>query len=59
MQTEYTFFVSPGGDDRWSGTLPEANADRTAGPLATPAHGAASPRRLEIPSAGKRPAVFT
>ena len=28
-------FVSPGGSDRWSGTLAESNAGRTDGPLAT------------------------
>ena len=32
---EGAFFVAPGGDDSWSGRLPEANADRTDGPLAT------------------------
>lgn len=30
-----TRYVSPDGDDRWSGTLPEPNASRTDGPLAT------------------------
>jgi len=29
------FFVSPGGDDRWSGTLDQPNATRTDGPFAT------------------------
>ena len=29
------FFVSPQGDDRWSGVLPEPNPSRTDGPLAT------------------------
>ena len=29
------FFVSPQGDDRWSGALPEPNPQRTDGPLAT------------------------
>ena len=30
-----TFFVSPQGDDHWSGRLAQANADRSDGPLAT------------------------
>ncbi len=30
-----TFFVSPGGNDNWSGRLAQADADRTDGPLAT------------------------
>ena len=29
------FFVSPGGNDVWSGTLPEPNPDGSDGPLAT------------------------
>ena len=28
------FFVSPGGNDRWSGKLAEPNADSTDGPFA-------------------------
>ena len=28
-------FVSPSGNDKWSGSLAEPNADRTDGPLAT------------------------
>jgi hypothetical protein len=31
----HDLFVSPTGDDRWSGHLPEPNADATDGPLAT------------------------
>lgn len=34
--SKYEFFVSPQGNDRWSGRLAEPNADRTDGPLATP-----------------------
>ncbi|MBN1489858.1 MAG: right-handed parallel beta-helix repeat-containing protein, partial [Phycisphaerae bacterium] len=30
-----TFHVAPDGNDAWTGTLAEANADRTDGPLAT------------------------
>ena len=29
------FYVSPNGKNEWSGTLPEANADKTDGPFAT------------------------
>jgi len=32
-----TYYVSPGGDDAWSGTLPAPNGARTDGPFATPA----------------------
>ena len=27
------FFISPAGNDQWSGTLPEANSGKTDGPL--------------------------
>ena len=37
--------VSTRGNDAWSGTLPEANADGTDGPLATPAAAQALARR--------------
>lgn len=30
-----TIYVAPGGDDRWSGSQPSANQNRTDGPLAT------------------------
>lgn len=30
-----TLYVAPDGDDRWSGTLRQANADKTDGPLKT------------------------
>ncbi|MFC1737720.1 right-handed parallel beta-helix repeat-containing protein [Planctomycetota bacterium] len=32
---EGNFFVSPGGNDSWSGTRPGPNADKTDGPFAT------------------------
>jgi hypothetical protein len=32
------FYVSPAGNDRWSGTLPEANSTKTNGPFATLDH---------------------
>jgi len=31
----HVFYVSPGGDDRWSGTLPSPSSTRTDGPFAT------------------------
>lgn len=34
-QTEADLYVSTEGNDSWSGALPEPNADRTDGPLAT------------------------
>jgi hypothetical protein len=39
-------YVAPGGNDQWSGRLPDANADRTDGPLATLAHAHDELRRL-------------
>ncbi|NQT12464.1 MAG: hypothetical protein HQ582_06940 [Planctomycetes bacterium] len=30
-----TFYVSPHGDDAWSGRLPQASTEKTDGPLAT------------------------
>jgi len=33
--TENDLYVSPSGDDRWSGKLAETDANRTDGPLAT------------------------
>jgi hypothetical protein len=36
--TPRVFFVSPVGDDSWSGTLPSANRNLTDGPFATPEH---------------------
>ena len=30
-----TLFVSPSGNDEWSGSLPAPNAERTDGPLAS------------------------
>src|SRR5215217_187707 len=32
-----TFYVSPGGNDAWSGTAAGPNANKTDGPFATPA----------------------
>ena len=34
---DHRFFVSPDGNDRWSGTLPAPNGTKTDGPFATPA----------------------
>jgi len=36
QRTTVVFFVSPDGNDAWSGALVEPNAARTDGPLATP-----------------------
>ena len=33
-----TYYVSPDGNDQWSGTLPEPNADETDGPFASISH---------------------
>jgi hypothetical protein len=33
---DVTIFVSPHGDDAWSGKIPDPNTDRTDGPVATP-----------------------
>ena len=41
------FFVSPQGDDRWSGTLGEPNAERTDGPFATLARAQRAVRELK------------
>jgi hypothetical protein len=36
LQAETAIYVSPSGNDEWSGTLPEPNASRTNGPLKSP-----------------------
>ena len=41
------FFVSPAGNDRWSGTLPTPNKAGTDGPFATPARARNAVRRLK------------
>src|SRR4051812_41505655 len=49
------FYVAPGGDDAWSGTLPEANAARSDGPFATLERARAALRpRIAGASAGLR-----
>jgi len=35
VSTEADFYVSPDGNDSWSGTIAEPNADKTDGPFAT------------------------
>jgi hypothetical protein len=40
-------YVSPAGNDAWSGRLPEANAAKTDGPLATPARARDAVRALK------------
>jgi len=41
-----TLYVAPNGNDAWTGTLKEANAGRTDGPLATPTGARDAIRRL-------------
>ena len=48
--------VARTGDDRWSGRLSAPNADRTDGPLATPAAARDAVRRVRA-TGGKRAAV--
>ncbi len=42
-----TFYVAPGGNDRWSGRLAQANAEKTDGPLASLAGARDAVRRLK------------
>ena len=49
----HDLFVSTQGNDRWSGRLPEPNADKTDGPFATLVSGT---RRGAGDEAGRRPA---
>ncbi|MFP5514677.1 MAG: right-handed parallel beta-helix repeat-containing protein, partial [Alphaproteobacteria bacterium] len=42
---ETTFYVSPTGNDRWSGRLPQPSADGRDGPFATPARALAAAKR--------------
>ena len=46
-----TYYVSPQGDDRWSGALPEPNATGSDGPFATPAKARDAVRAREDRSA--------
>ena len=41
------FYVSPKGNDKWSGTLPEANQNKTDGPFATLARAKKAVRALK------------
>ena len=41
-------YLSPGGDDRWAGMLPVANAEGSDGPLATPVGARNALRRLRL-----------
>jgi len=50
-------YVSPQGDDRWSGTLPEPNAAKTDGPLATVQHAQQRVRELKKQPDRKGPVV--
>ncbi len=49
------FFVSPQGDDRWSGVLPEPNSSRTDGPLATAERARDAVRQLRAAQQFDRP----
>ncbi|CBS85658.1 right-handed parallel beta-helix repeat-containing protein [Azospirillum lipoferum] len=42
VAAETTFYVSPTGNDRWSGRLPQPSADGRDGPFATPARALAA-----------------
>jgi hypothetical protein len=47
MAAPVTLYVAPDGNDGWTGRLATANADRTDGPLATPAGARDAVRRLK------------
>lgn len=47
------FFVSPEGRDRWSGTLPAADAARTDGPFATLARAQEAVRKRRLAAPGQ------
>src|SRR5438093_529874 len=49
------YFVSPLGDDRWSGTKADPSADRTDGPFATLARAQAAVRQAKPNAKGGRP----
>jgi hypothetical protein len=51
------FYVSPTGNDAWSGTLAEANKDRSDGPFATPHRARDAVRALPNRIERKRPTV--
>lgn len=51
------FFVSPAGNDQWSGKLAEPNAARTDGPFATPARACEAVRALRRARPLDRPIV--
>ena len=48
-------YLSPAGDDAWSGTLPEPNGDRTDGPFATLARARAAVATARVAEAAPRP----
>jgi parallel beta-helix repeat protein len=57
-ESRVDFFVSPAGDDRWSGTLPEPNASATDGPFATLARARDAVREFKRTTTGS-PAPIT
>ena len=53
------FYVSPVGDDRWTGRLPEANAGKTDGPFGTLGGARDAIRRLKKDAGELKEAVTT
>jgi len=56
---ELVFYVSPGGDDAWSGRLAVANRARTDGPFATLGRARDAIRQLKKRAGGRLPAPVT
>ena len=56
---EVVFYVSPAGDDSWSGRLAEPNAARTDGPFATLARARDAIRQLKRRAGGRLTAPVT
>jgi len=56
-ESEMTFFVATNGNDIWSGTLPEPNAEGTDGPFATLAKARDAVRELRASQEPKEPAT--
>lgn len=49
------FYVSPNGDDRWSGKLASPNAEKTDGPFASPGRARDAVRTLRLKLSVERP----
>ena len=52
VSADVTFFVSPSGNDAWSGTLADPNASQADGPFATPEHARDAARLAKTRAAG-------